>query len=131
MKTTVEIRNVVKRFGRVEAVRAALGVEPGTTDADTVGLPPASWSDSTRLEAVGRAVRAALHGVDSGTADLGQLSVTLGAGTPFELGRLTARLEAALWCEWLHGTPGQPSADGLSVSVEVSGVPDRRRQEVR
>ena len=118
-------------YGRVEAVRAALGVEPGTADADAVGIPPPSRSDSTRLEAVGRAARTALHGVDSGTADLGQLSVTLGAATPFELGRLTARLEAALWCEWLSGTPGQPSADGLSVVVSVTGVPDRQRRAIR
>ncbi len=118
-------------YGRVEAVRAALGVEPGTTDADAVGIPPASHSDSTRLDAVGRAVRAALHGIDSGSADLGQLSVTLGADTPFELGRLTARLEAALWCEWLRGTPGQPSPDGRSVVVAVSGLPHQQSQAPR
>jgi coenzyme F420-0:L-glutamate ligase/coenzyme F420-1:gamma-L-glutamate ligase len=60
--------------------------------------------------------------VGSGTADIGQLSVTLGADTPFELGRLTARLEAALWCEWLQGSVGSPSADGLTVEVAISGV---------
>jgi coenzyme F420-0:L-glutamate ligase/coenzyme F420-1:gamma-L-glutamate ligase len=112
-------------YGRVEAVRAALGVEPGTADADAVGIPPASRHDSTRLEAVGRAVRTALHEVDSGTADIGQVSVTLGAATTFELGRLTARLEAALWCEWLEGIPEEPSADGLCVVVAVSGTRGR------
>jgi coenzyme F420-0:L-glutamate ligase/coenzyme F420-1:gamma-L-glutamate ligase len=109
-------------YGRVEAVRAALGVEPGSADARLVGIPPASRTTDTRLDAVGRAVRAALHGVGSGTADIGQLSVTLGADTPFELGRLTARLEAALWCEWLQGSVGSPSADGLTVEVAISGV---------
>ena len=93
--------------------------------AVAVGIPPSSPGESTRLDAVGRAVRTALHAVDSGSADLGQLSVTLSADTPFELGRLTARLEAALWCEWLRGTPGQPSADGLSVVIEVSGLAHR------
>jgi len=109
-------------YGRVEAVRAALGIEPGTEEATTVGIPPADRSTSTRLDAVARAVRAAVAGVDTGTADVGQLSVTLGADTPFELGRLTARLEAALWCESLRGTPGTPSADGLSVAVGISGA---------
>ena len=109
-------------YGRVEAVRAALGIEPGSADATAVGIPPASRAGDTRLDAVGRAVRAALHGVDSGTADIGPLAVTLGADTPFELGRLTARLEAALWSEWLRGSPGAPSGDGLSVEVAVAGV---------
>ncbi|GAA6524525.1 coenzyme F420-0:L-glutamate ligase [Intrasporangium sp. DVR] len=110
-------------YGRVEAVRAALGVEPGTSDAEAVGIPPVSRSDSTRLDAVGRAVRTALHSVDSGTADIGHLSVTLGADTPFELGRLAARLETALWAEWLRATVAEPSADGLTVIVAVAGVP--------
>lgn len=110
-------------YGRVEAVRAALGVEPGSADAAAVGIPPISPRAATRLEAVGRAVRAALHEVGSGTADIGQRSVTLGATTPFELGRLTSRLQTALWCEWLRGDPEEPSADGLSVVVRVSGRP--------
>jgi coenzyme F420-0:L-glutamate ligase/coenzyme F420-1:gamma-L-glutamate ligase len=105
-------------YGRVEAVRAALGVEPGTDDALAVGIAPAG--EDTRLDAVSRAVRLALHGVDSATADVGRLSVTLGADTPYELGRLMARLEAALWCEWLRGEPEATSADGLSVVVHVS-----------
>src|SRR5690606_22653900 len=108
-------------YGRVEAVRAALGVEPGRADAVEVGLPPVSPQTSTRLEAVGRAVRAALHEVDSGTADIGQRSVTLTAATPFELGRLTARLETALWSEELRGQPEEPSASGLSVVVRIAG----------
>lgn len=109
--------------GRVEAVRAALGVEPGTPEAEAVGIPPASRADSTRLEAVGRAVRVALQTVACGTADVGRLSVTLGADTPFELGRLAARLEASLWSEGLHGSSGQPSADGRSVVVSVTALP--------
>ena len=112
-------------YGRVEAVRAALGVEPGTPDAETVGIPPTSRSDSSRLDAVGRAVRVALHAVGSGTADVGPRSVTLGADTPYELGRLVARLEAALWSEWLHGSAGEPSADGRAVVVTVDAAPSR------
>ena len=110
-------------YGRVEAVRAALGVEPGSPDAEAAGIAPAA--DDTRLDAVSRAVRVALHGVDSGTADVGRLAVTLGADTPYQLGRLVARLDAALWCEWLRGRVDAPSADGLSVVVHVSAADAR------
>jgi coenzyme F420-0:L-glutamate ligase/coenzyme F420-1:gamma-L-glutamate ligase len=107
-------------YGRVEAVRAALGIEPGSALAEEVGIAPAAGG--TRLEAVARATRAALHGVESGTADIGHVSVTLGAASPYELGVLTARLCSALWCEWLVGAPRTPSADGQSVVVDVSGL---------
>jgi coenzyme F420-0:L-glutamate ligase/coenzyme F420-1:gamma-L-glutamate ligase len=107
-------------YGRVEAVRAALGIEPGSPEARAVGVAPAG--DDTRLDAVSRAVRVALHGVESGTADVGRLSVTLGADSPYELGRLVARLTTALWCEWLVGEAGPPSADGLSAVVQIAGA---------
>ena len=105
-------------YGRVEAVRAALGVEPGTDAAIEVGIPPAG--PGTRLEAVSRAVGVALYEVDSATADVGPLTVALGADTPYELGMVVARLQAALWSELLRGEAGIPSADGLSVVVHVS-----------
>ena len=107
-------------YGRVEAVRAALGIEPGSPEARAVGVAPAG--DDTRLDAVSRAVRAALHGVESGTAVVGRLSVALGADSPYELGALVSRLQAALWCVWLVGTPDHPAPDGLSVEVHVSGA---------
>jgi coenzyme F420-0:L-glutamate ligase/coenzyme F420-1:gamma-L-glutamate ligase len=111
-------------YGRVEAVRAALGVEPGTADALDVGIPPAG-ADS-RIGSVSRAVRAALQGIESGTADIGPLTVTLGADGPHELGRAVARLEVALWAEGLRGDADVPSADGLAVLVHVSAPPDAR-----
>ncbi|EWT00483.1 F420-dependent oxidoreductase [Intrasporangium oryzae NRRL B-24470] len=106
-------------YGRVEAVRASLGIEPGSEVAERVGIAPVHGD--SRLEAVARATQAALHGVESGTADIGHVSVTLGADGPYELGILTARLCSALWCEWLVGEPQTPAADGLSVVVGVSG----------
>ncbi|NUR16277.1 MAG: F420-dependent oxidoreductase [Dermatophilaceae bacterium] len=107
-------------YGRVEAVRAALGVEPGSAEASAVGIAPAGAD--TRVDAVARAVRVALHGVPSATADVGPRTVTLGADTAYDLGRLVSRLCTALWCEWLEGAPDTPSADGLSVEVHVSGA---------
>jgi coenzyme F420-0:L-glutamate ligase/coenzyme F420-1:gamma-L-glutamate ligase len=107
-------------YGRVEAVRAALGIEPGSPEAAAVGIAPGGTD--TRLEAVARAVRVALHGVESGTADVGRLTVTVGAETAYELGVLVTRLRTALWCEWLEGRADPPSADGLSAVVHVSGA---------
>ena len=107
-------------YGRVEAVRAALGIEPGSPEAAAVGIAPTGTD--TRLEAVARAVRVALHGVESGTADVGRRTVTVGADTAYELGVLVTRLRTALWCEWLDGRADPPSADGLSVIVHVSGA---------
>jgi coenzyme F420-0:L-glutamate ligase/coenzyme F420-1:gamma-L-glutamate ligase len=104
-------------LGRVEAVRAALGVAPGSADSAAVGILPAA--PGTRREAVRRAVALALHAVPEGRADLGEESVRLGADGPYGLGRLVARLEAALWSESLVGQAGTPSADGCSVEVEV------------
>ncbi|HET7398331.1 MAG TPA: coenzyme F420-0:L-glutamate ligase [Intrasporangium sp.] len=104
--------------GQVEAVRAALGIEPGTALSQRVGIPPAV--PDARRAAVGRAVAVALHAVARATADVGPDSVVLGADGPYALGRVTARLEAALWSEGLAGVPDPPSGDGRSVTVAVT-----------
>lgn len=106
-------------YGRVEAVRAALGIEPGSPESVAVGIAPVARSE--RLEAVRRAVAVALQGVPDAAADLSRDEVSFTAGGPFELGRVVARFESALWCEWLRGTVGTPSADGSSVVVSVAG----------
>ncbi len=106
--------------GRVEAVRAALGVPPGSALALEVGIPPVG--PETRAEAVARAVRLALAADDEATADVGDASVTLGADSPYELGRLVARLQAALWCDGLAGEPAVPAVDGCSVVVQVAQI---------
>ena len=104
-------------LGRVEAVRAALGVTPGSALAARVGIPPAG--PDSRTGAVARAVRLALAVDDEATADVGDDSVTLGADGPYALGRLLARLEAALSCDGLEADPLAPAADGCSVVVGV------------
>lgn len=105
-------------YGRVEAVRAALGVEPGTELAAQVGIPPAA--PDTREGALSRAVRLALHALPGATADVGPLRITVGADSPYELGVATARLQTALWCDGLEGSVSPPSADGLSVVLTIS-----------
>lgn len=106
-------------YGRVEAVRAALGVEPGSRLAELVGIP--SQTGETRLERVSRAAAVALAGVEGGTADVGPRSITLGADTAFDLGVLASRLQSALWCEWLEASIEPPAAGALSVAVKVTG----------
>ncbi|MDN5790534.1 MAG: hypothetical protein L0H25_06665, partial [Micrococcales bacterium] len=110
-------------YGQVEAVRAALGIEPGSASARQVGIPPVSGD--TRARSLARAVGVALHAVPGATADVGPQSITLGADSPYDLGRVTARLQAALWCDGLVGTPSPPSADELSVAVGISPVGSR------
>jgi coenzyme F420-0:L-glutamate ligase/coenzyme F420-1:gamma-L-glutamate ligase len=105
-------------YGRVEAVRAALGIEPGTPPAEAVGIP--RQGDETRLERVSRAVSVALTGVEGATADVGPRSITLGADNLFDLGVLAARLRSALWCEWLEATYEPPGAGMLSVTARVT-----------
>jgi coenzyme F420-0:L-glutamate ligase/coenzyme F420-1:gamma-L-glutamate ligase len=107
-------------YGRIEAVRAALGIEPGSDIANEVGIPPTNRAESTVFDALARSVRAALAGVDSGTAECDGLEVTLRADSPFELGRLAARFDAALWSERLRGVRAEPSTDGGSVVVTVA-----------
>jgi coenzyme F420-0:L-glutamate ligase/coenzyme F420-1:gamma-L-glutamate ligase len=106
--------------GRVEAVRAALGIEPGSADAEEVGIP--RQRPETRTERVSRAVSVAVHGMEGASADVGPTRVTLGAETAYDLGMLASRLEAALWCEWLSAAVEPPAPGGLTVSV---GIHDR------
>lgn len=110
-------------LGTVEAVRAALGVQPGTEAALAVGLPPPS-GDSPQ-GALRRAIGLALSAVPTGSADVRVARVTLAADSPFELGRLTSRLEAALWTERLVAQVGVPAADGCTVSVRVLDATER------
>jgi coenzyme F420-0:L-glutamate ligase/coenzyme F420-1:gamma-L-glutamate ligase len=110
-------------LGRVEAVRAALGIEPGSADAARVGIP--RQRPETRVERVSRAVSVAVHGMEGATADVGPTRVTLGADTAYDLGVLASRLEAALWCEWLSAAIEPPGAGLLTVSVGIHERPVR------
>lgn len=104
-------------YGRVEAVRAALGIEPGSSSAEEVGIP--RQGPETRLERVSRAVSVALHGIDGATADVGPTRVTLGADSAYDLGMLSARLTSALWCEWLSAEIGPPAAGVQEVTATI------------
>jgi coenzyme F420-0:L-glutamate ligase/coenzyme F420-1:gamma-L-glutamate ligase len=84
-------------LGRAEAVRAALGVAPGSAAAEAVGIPSVGPEPaSVRVE---RAVAVALLPFDSraDTSEAGVVDVS--AATAFQTGAVAARLRAALWGE--------------------------------
>ncbi|MGZ4599178.1 coenzyme F420-0:L-glutamate ligase [Oryzihumus sp.] len=89
-------------LGRVEAVRAALGVPPGTAAALDVGIP-AAWPED-RPTRVARAVRVALRDQDEVAADVGADEVELSGEDDFSAGLVAARLLVALHGEGLAGT---------------------------
>ena len=89
-------------YGRVEAVRAALGVEPGSDAALEIGL--ASVRRESRSAKVQRAIALALRAVPDAAVDVSgedAATVTVLADNPYAMGRAIERLSAALWCEWL------------------------------
>lgn len=120
-------------LGRVEAVRSALGVPPGTADAIDVGIPSVGPEDiETRLDRACRLAlrespvgdvplghpraRMAAHPVrfDDVTYDVTQWGVALSGPDELSLGVAAARLLVALESEDLHGriarhTPGTHS----------------------
>ncbi|PRY55846.1 coenzyme F420-0:L-glutamate ligase/coenzyme F420-1:gamma-L-glutamate ligase [Knoellia remsis] len=93
-------------LGHVEALRAALGIDPGSSDSHAVGIrsvTPEPWP--TR---VGRVVALTLFADEDASADVqttaDSATVMLGATDPFGLGRLATRLEVAAASEDLAVT---------------------------
>jgi coenzyme F420-0:L-glutamate ligase/coenzyme F420-1:gamma-L-glutamate ligase len=102
--------------GQAEAVRASLGVAPGTPAAAGSGI--ASVLPEPVGERVARAVRVALHGLPGVGVDAGARDIRVSAEDPYLLGRAVARLEVALWGEGLLGeAPDGPP--GLEAVVLV------------
>ncbi len=104
--------------GRVEAVRASLGVEAGTELAREVGIPSAlPEPTAVRLE---RAGRVALLGVGGVTACAGPDGVTLHGDDAFTLGVAASRLAVALQGEGLSATVGRPQTFEAHLRVSVT-----------
>jgi coenzyme F420-0:L-glutamate ligase/coenzyme F420-1:gamma-L-glutamate ligase len=93
-------------YGRAEAVRASLGVEPGTPAAAHCGIP--AVHPEPVAERVSRAVRVALHDLPDVGVDVGSRDVRVTADEPFTLGRAVARLEVALWGEGVRAELTSP-----------------------
>ncbi|WP_256841293.1 coenzyme F420-0:L-glutamate ligase [Ornithinimicrobium cryptoxanthini] len=99
--------------GGAEAVRAALGVPPGSPAAEEVGI--ASVLPEEAADRMARAVRLALHGEGAAVVDVDQQSGTttlvVRAPDPFVAGRVCARLAVALAGERLEGVAVARSTD--------------------
>lgn len=104
-------------YGRAEAVRASLGVEPGSPEARDAGIPSALPEPVAAR--VSRALAVALRGVPEVGAEAGTDAVRLSAGSPFALGRAAARLQSALWGEGLHSALVPPPPEGGAAVVEL------------
>lgn len=133
-------------MGHVEAVRAALGVAPGSSESEEVGIR--SVGAEPFADRVARVVALTLFadedasvdleitvdegdGVGDGGAVENLALVTLGAADDFALGRLAQRLEVAAASEDLTATlTGAPSAEH-SVTARVSSAATRATPEPR
>lgn len=111
-------------YGRAEAVRAALGVEPGSTGAELLGIASvAPEPASTRIE---RAVAVACADLPFGSGALtGQQGVVeVAAGTAFQAGVVAARLRVALWGEGFDsvfdGEPSKTEGGGWRARLRVT-----------
>jgi coenzyme F420-0:L-glutamate ligase/coenzyme F420-1:gamma-L-glutamate ligase len=84
-------------LGHVEALRAALGVRPGSVESTEVGLRPVG--PEPLADRVGRVVALALRDVPDGSADVSvgdaAAELVLAAEDPYDLGRLVVRVEVA------------------------------------
>jgi len=100
-------------YGAFEAVRAALGVEPGSATSDEIGIPSMGPEDvATRA---GRALRVALLHCPGVSGHVDGDSIRLAAADDFALGLAATRAEVALRGEGLATTltrsdRSQPSA---------------------
>jgi coenzyme F420-0:L-glutamate ligase/coenzyme F420-1:gamma-L-glutamate ligase len=110
--------------GPAEAVRAALGVAPGSERAERVGI--ASVAPEPAATKVSRAVAVALSGagMDDGVGvDVGVDAVVVTGGDPVDRGILAARVQVALWGEGFDSSvepASARSADAVRVTVRQS-----------
>ncbi|MEO7421196.1 MAG: coenzyme F420-0:L-glutamate ligase [Ornithinibacter sp.] len=132
-------------LGHVEAVRTALGVAPGSTGSQEIGVR--SVREEPFADRVARVVALALHDVEDGSADVGvhpasaqpsgtapgtastptagtapgtpsdSAEVTLGAPDDYDLGRLVARIEVAAHAEDLRATPRARAQGSVTVRL--------------
>jgi len=113
-------------YGRLEAVRAALGIEPGSTAATEVGIPFILPEDVvTRAH---RAMRVALLPCPDVSAKIDGYTISLTATDDFTLGVAATRAEVALRGEGLvttmTRTPPIPQPTTLSTAAPLTAHAD-------
>jgi len=101
--------------GRAEAVRAALGVDPGSELAERIGI--ASTNDEPVAVRLARAVATAIHDLPEVGADLGSAEVVVSGEDELDVGIAVGRIGVALWGEWLAGRVTDRSARSVTISV--------------
>jgi coenzyme F420-0:L-glutamate ligase / coenzyme F420-1:gamma-L-glutamate ligase len=111
-------------YGAVEAVRAALGVEPGAATASEIGIPSINPEDvATRA---GRALRVALLSCPQASGHVDGDTIRLAAADDFALGVAATRAEVALRGEGLTTTltraPAPPLATGEPLTARPGAV---------
>jgi coenzyme F420-0:L-glutamate ligase / coenzyme F420-1:gamma-L-glutamate ligase len=106
-------------YGQAEAVRASLGVEPGSATAVEVGVAPA-WPEDRKAR-VARAIAVALHEHEGVEATDESDAVRLRGHDAFGLGVVAARLCSALWGEGLAAAPHRAAEDPPSVRIVITG----------
>jgi coenzyme F420-0:L-glutamate ligase/coenzyme F420-1:gamma-L-glutamate ligase len=105
-------------YGMAEAVRAALGVEPGTVQASEVGVPFIDPEDSgTRAR---RALRIALLTCPDVVGEVDGDTVALVAPDDFTLGVAAARAEVALRGEGLASIVTRSPVSSLPVDARLA-----------
>lgn len=108
-------------YGSAEAVRAALGVEPGSELAMGVGI--ASTSPEPTTTRVARAVAVAIHAAADVGVDVGPGRVVVTGPDAVDRGIAAARICVALWGEGLVGVVEDrdaAGADAVVVAVRAS-----------
>lgn len=110
-------------LGRHEAVRDALGVTPGSPDAELIGLPAAGPEPLD--ERLARALRTAAHGEQPVAVDVDSRTATVEfrCEDPVTLGRFWARAEAALAGELVSVTALQLSQQRVRLTVRDRTTP--------
>ena len=107
-------------LGHAEAVRAALGVDPGSPLSDRIGVMDVVPEPTTVR--VGRAVAVAVHGLESVGVDVGPDRVVVTGPDPVDVGLAAARVAVALWGEGLDARVAGP-AERTDGSVTVAVLP--------
>jgi coenzyme F420-0:L-glutamate ligase/coenzyme F420-1:gamma-L-glutamate ligase len=111
-------------FGSAEAVRAALGVEPGSPTASEVGIPSIEPEEAeTRA---GRALRVALLTCPQASGFVDGDAVALMAADEFTLGLVVARTEVALHGERLGAAITRAATPALTMGEEPTVRPSAR-----
>ena len=108
-------------YGAVEAVRAALGVEPGSATASEVGIPSATPEDVATRAA--RALRVALLTCPRASGQVDGHTIRLVAVDDFALGVAATRAEVALHGEGLTTALTRLPTPSLAASEGVTAQP--------